>query len=131
MAGMRALGLAGASVTVPHKVSVLEHLDEIDQTAKDIGAVNTVVNKNGRLLGANTDAAGAVAALKEKTPLGGRSLAVVGAGGAARAVAHGAIQEGATVVIVNRSSARGQGLARLLDCPFIPLASIYMAKTRN
>jgi shikimate dehydrogenase len=122
IAGVRALGFSGASVTVPHKIAVMPHLDEIDRTARAIGAVNTVVNHDGRLLGTNTDADGAAAALKEKTGLAGRSLAVVGAGGAARAVAYGAIKEGARVVIVNRSLERGQALARFFDCRFTPLA---------
>ncbi len=122
IAGMRALGFSGASVTVPHKVAVMDHLDEIDPTARAIGAVNTVVNQDGRLVGTNTDAEGAVAALKEKTRLKGRVLAVIGAGGAARAVAYGAVQKGAKVVIVNRSEARGRSLSRFLDCPFVPLA---------
>ncbi|MCF8051471.1 MAG: shikimate dehydrogenase [Desulfobacterales bacterium] len=122
IAGVRALGFSGASVTVPHKVAVMDHLDEIDPTARAIGAVNTVVNQDGRLAGTNTDAEGVVAALKEKTRLEGRVLAVIGAGGAARAVAYGAVQKGAKVVIVNRSEARGRSLSRFLHCPFIPLA---------
>jgi shikimate dehydrogenase len=122
IAGVRALGFSGASVTVPHKVAVMDHLDEIDPTARAIGAVNTVVNQDGRLVGTNTDAEGAVAALKEKTRLKGRVLAVIGAGGAARAVAYGAVQKGAKVVIVNRSEARGRSLSRFLDCPFVRLA---------
>ncbi|MCF8078334.1 MAG: shikimate dehydrogenase [Desulfobacterales bacterium] len=121
IAGVRALGFSGASVTVPHKVAVMDHLDEIDPTARAIGAVNTVVNQNGRLVGTNTDAEGAVAALKEKTRLKGRVLAVVGAGGAARAVAYGAVQEGAEIVIVNRSEARGRSLSRFIGCSFVPL----------
>ena len=68
-AGIRALGLKGISVTIPHKVAVMELIDEVDETARRIGAVNTVVNRDGRLWGCNTDCPGAVRALKEKTSL--------------------------------------------------------------
>ncbi len=122
IAGVRALGLFGASVTVPHKIAVMSHLDEIDRTARDIGAVNTVINRDGRLFGTNTDMEGATAALKEITTLAGRSLAVIGAGGAARAVGYGAARDGATVVVVNRSPERGQALARALECRYVSLA---------
>ena len=87
--GLRALGnFRGASVTIPHKVAVLPFLDEVDTTARHIGAVNTIVAEEGQLLGMNTDATGALRALKEgNAPLKGASVVIVGSGGAARAIA--------------------------------------------
>lgn len=88
--GLRALGnFRGASVTIPHKVAVLPFLDEVEATARHIGAINTIVSQNGRLLGANTDATGALRALKEgDAPLKtGEPVVLLGSGGAARAIA--------------------------------------------
>ena len=87
--GLRALGnFRGASVTIPHKVAVLPLLDEVDTTARHIGAVNTIVAEEGQLVGMNTDATGALRALREgNAPLKGASVVIVGSGGAARAIA--------------------------------------------
>lgn len=87
--GLRALGnFRGASVTIPHKVAVLPFLDEVDATARHIGAVNTIVAEEGKLFGMNTDATGALRALREgNAPLKGASVVIVGSGGAARAIA--------------------------------------------
>ena len=87
--GLRALGnFRGASVTIPHKVAVLPFLDDIESTARHIGAVNTIVSQNGKLLGTNTDATGALRALKEgSAPLSGEPVVLLGSGGAARAIA--------------------------------------------
>ena len=87
--GIRALtGIRGASVTIPHKVAVLPHLDEVDPTARNIGAVNTIVSDRGRLTGYNTDATGALAALRAAgAPVDGGHVLILGSGGAARAIA--------------------------------------------
>jgi len=87
--GLRALGnLRGFSVTIPHKVAVIPLLDEIEQTAKHIGAVNTIVIEHGRLLGFNTDASGAVRALADAgVAFKGERVVMLGSGGAARAIA--------------------------------------------
>ena len=87
--GLRALGnFRGASVTIPHKVAVLPFLDDVEPTARHIGAVNTIIAADGALLGANTDATGALRALKEaNAPLGGEPVIILGSGGAARAIA--------------------------------------------
>ena len=111
MAGMRALGIKGFSVTIPHKIEVMDYLDEVDETACRIGAVNTVVNRDGRLYGSNTDAPGALNALREKIDPGGCRALVVGAGGAARALVYGLVQAGAEVVVCNRSREKGRRLA--------------------
>ena len=87
MHGIRALtGIRGVSVTIPHKVAVLRHLDEIEATARNIGAVNTIVADRGPLTGYNTDASGALAALrKDGAPVDGGRVLILGSGGAARA----------------------------------------------
>ncbi len=87
--GLRALGnFRGASVTIPHKVAAMPCLDEIAPTARHIGAINTIVAEEGRLIGSNTDATGALRALQEgRAPLKGESVVVLGSGGAARAIA--------------------------------------------
>lgn len=87
--GLRALGnLRGFSVTIPHKVAIIPLLDEVEQTAKNIGAVNTIVIENGRLIGSNTDASGALRALTEAgVALRGEKVLMLGSGGAARAIA--------------------------------------------
>ena len=120
--GVRALNLGGLSVTVPHKVAVMAHLDQIEETARQVGAVNTVVVRDGRLVGYNTDVAGAMAALSPHTDFQGRRFLIVGAGGAARAIGFGLWQRGAHVTIANRSEERGRSLAADLACPFVPLA---------
>ncbi|HET7909494.1 MAG TPA: shikimate dehydrogenase [Nitrospira sp.] len=86
--GLRALGnFRGASVTIPHKVAALPLLDEVDATARHIGAINTIVAENGRLCGTNTDATGALRALKEGSAALRDEAVILGSGGAARAIA--------------------------------------------
>ena len=87
--GLRALGnFRGASVTIPHKVSAVPFLDDLEPTARQIGAINTIVAEQGRLIGYNTDATGALRALREGgVPLAGRRIVMLGSGGAARAIA--------------------------------------------
>jgi shikimate dehydrogenase len=120
--GLRALGFRGASITLPHKQAVIECLDEVEESAQRIKAVNTIVNTDGRLRGCNTDAAGAIAALTGKLSLSGKAAAVLGAGGAARAVACGLLAEGGRVTIFNRGRQRGEALAAELGAAFRPLA---------
>jgi shikimate dehydrogenase len=93
--GLRALGgFRGASVTIPHKVSVVPFLDDIDSTARQIGAINTILLVDGKLTGYNTDATGALRALREGgAPLKNEMLVILGSGGAARAIAFGLAAE--------------------------------------
>ena len=116
LAGMRALGLGGMSVTIPHKAAALAEVDEATEAARAIGAVNTVVPlADGRLRGENTDGAGFLASLADVgfSPAG-QTCAVLGAGGAARAVVHALAGAGAAeVVVVNRTPARGEETAAL------------------
>ena len=87
--GIRALtGIRGVSVTIPHKVAVLPYLDDLEPTARNIGAVNTIVSDHGTLTGYNTDASGALAALRASGgPVNGARVLMLGSGGAARAIA--------------------------------------------
>jgi len=111
MAGVRALGVRQLAVSIPHKEAVLAHLDALDETARQIGAVNTVTRRGDLLVGSNTDWLGAVRAIERETPLAGRDVVVLGAGGTARAVVWGALERGARVVVLNRTPERAERLA--------------------
>ena len=124
VSGLKALNFGGASITIPHKVSVIELLDELDDMALKIKAVNTVVNKDGLLLGYNTDCSGAIMALSNITPITDREVAIIGAGGAARAIGYGVKARKGRITILNRSKPKGEKLARDLDAAFIPLAEV-------
>jgi len=121
--GIRALSIKGISVTIPHKVDVMPHLDVIDDLAKRIGAVNTIVNRDGTLHGYNTDGMGAAKALMDQTTIKGRHVAILGAGGAARAVGFAVAAEGAALTIANRSVDKGEDLAEALGAEFVPMSN--------
>ncbi|MBM4312016.1 MAG: shikimate dehydrogenase [Deltaproteobacteria bacterium] len=108
--------LSGFSITMPHKQVVMPYLDETDQMSTKIGAINTVLNRDGRLTGCNTDAAGVVQPLLKRTELQGKRVTLLGAGGAARAAAVALINEGARVTMLNRTVSRATELARELGC---------------
>lgn len=118
VAAMRTLGIRGLGVTMPHKLRILPLLDRLDDTARAIGAVNTVVNDDGVLTGYNVDWLGAVRAFEEVTPLAGRRVAVVGAGGGARSIVFGLRRAGADVTVFNRTRETGEALALALDVRF-------------
>ncbi|CAM4267373.1 shikimate dehydrogenase [Paenibacillus tarimensis] len=112
--GVRAMGIRGINVTIPHKVDIMKHLDAIDDSAKAAGAVNTIVNDNGQLTGYNTDGIGYVRSLKEEAEpeLAGRRIVLLGAGGAARGILHALLKEQpASITIVNRTVERAMELA--------------------
>ncbi len=114
IAGVRGLGFRGLNVTIPHKVEVMQFLDEISEGAQAIGAVNTIVNENGRLIGYNTDGIGYVRSLKEEAEpdLSGKTIVVLGAGGAARGILWALAQEGpAAIFVANRTEAKAVELA--------------------
>lgn len=117
---IRVLNIKGASITLPFKESVMEHLDWIDEDAAAVGAVNTVVNKEGRLHGFNTDYKAAVEPLR---PFGiqGKKVCILGAGGAAQALAYGISKEKGRLVIVNRNEKRGEALAEKYKAEFFSL----------
>jgi shikimate dehydrogenase len=114
VAGARALGVRQLAVSIPHKVAVMAHLDEVDAVARAIGAVNTVTARDGQLVGSNTDWIGAVRALERETRLAGKRAVVLGAGGTARAVVAGLRERGARVAVLNRTRERAEALAREL-----------------
>ncbi len=120
ISAMRTLNIKGASITIPFKETVIDHLDWIDEDALKIGAVNTIINKNGKLFGYNTDYKAAAAPLK---PFGikGKKICIIGAGGAAQAVAYGIFKEKGQMVILNRSKQRGLALASKYHSDFIAL----------
>ena len=112
--GLRSGHYLGANVTVPHKQAVGEHLDEVDDLARRIGAVNTITISDGRLLGINTDAEGFITSLKIQGDIDptGLDAVLVGAGGAARAAAHALADAGiGSLTIANRTIDRAQTLA--------------------
>ena len=116
LAGARALGFGGLSVTIPHKKAALDAVDEASAAALAIGAVNTIVARpDSSLLGDNTDGAGFLASLADEGfDPNGRVCAVVGGGGAARAVVHALAEAGATeVIVVNRTAERAESAASL------------------
>ena len=116
MRGLRAMNMRGVNLTIPHKVAVLPFLDSLSPAAGIIGAVNTVVNEGGLLRGENTDGKGMLESLRDNGCVPeGKSLTLLGAGGAARAVAVECALAGArSVTVINRSPARGEELARLI-----------------
>ena len=112
---LRARDVLGANVTVPHKQAVMPMLDEVLPVAESIGAVNTIINRDGLLIGANTDASGFTRSLEQEArfSVARKRALIVGAGGAARAVAFGLAWEGVSeLVIVNRTAERAAELAR-------------------
>jgi 3-dehydroquinate dehydratase/shikimate dehydrogenase len=110
----RALPLAGASITAPFKVDLMDHVDEIDDLARRVGAINTIVVRGGRWIGANTDVHGFLAPLSGRIRLRGVRASVVGAGGAARGVAIALTDEGATVTICARRPDAARAIADLV-----------------
>lgn len=128
VAAVRALGLAGVNVTVPHKEAVLAHLDAVTPLARRVGAVNTIVLRDGRLHGDNTDVYGFAQMVRAmRIRLRGRHAIVIGAGGSARAVVAALADLGARLTLVNRTPARARALARRFrDVPITvrPLAGL-------
>jgi shikimate dehydrogenase len=111
VAGIRHLGVAAIGITIPYKVEIMPYLDELDSDAQRIGAVNVVVNRDGRLIGSNTDGRGALRALQEQSEVQQRQITLLGAGGAARAIAFALRDAGATVTIINRTAQYAHDLA--------------------
>ncbi len=118
----RELDFQGYSVTIPHKESILPFLDDINPTAKKIGAINTVVNQGGKLTGFNTDCMGAILGLENglnsKIELKDKKVAIIGAGGAARAIAFGLKEKGCDITIYNRTLERAERLSNDVGCEF-------------
>ncbi|QGQ95672.1 shikimate dehydrogenase [Paenibacillus psychroresistens] len=116
--GIRALRFRGVNVTIPYKVEVMSYLDEIDEGARVIGAVNTIVNENGKLIGYNTDGIGYVRSLCEETgiSLQGKRVLLLGAGGAGRGIAYALAKAGAEIVWVsNRTESKANELVSYIS----------------
>lgn len=119
---------SGANVTIPHKEKIIKFLDKVMPEAREIGAVNVILNENGKLTGFNTDFIGAMAALKTAVrTIKGKRANVLGAGGAARAVIYGLKKDGADVVILNRTIENAKKLAAEFKCKFGALKDLDAA----
>ncbi len=116
VAGARAFGFRGFNCTIPHKVAVIEHLDGLGESASLMGAVNCVVNRDGKFIGENTDGKGFVVGFRELADPRGKSMVLLGAGGAARAIGVEMALAGCSrITIVNRDEKRGRDLEELFS----------------
>lgn len=114
--GMRALNIRGLNVTMPHKTTVINYLDRVDLSAQIVNSVNTILNKESLLFGFNTDGVGALKALRENgIEPKGRKVLLLGAGGAARAIAYTMAKEADELVVLNRTLKQAHDLAKLLQ----------------
>jgi 3-dehydroquinate dehydratase/shikimate dehydrogenase len=142
----RSLGVQGYSVTIPHKEAAIKAVDEVDSFVRQIGALNTIVVRNGRLCGYNTDWLAAITAIEKAmtdapagnlhlqsairnpqsaiSPLRGKRVAVLGAGGTARALAFGLRHRDATTYILNRTVERAERLAKEVGCQWGPIGHL-------
>ncbi len=118
IAGIKELGIKGLSVTIPYKEKIMEFVDIIDDSAREIGAVNTLLIRENKIFGYNTDWLGAVLALQEKTELSGKKAVVIGAGGSSKAICHGLNKHGASIHIINRSIEKARELASNFNAGF-------------
>jgi len=114
IAGARAMGVRQLAISIPHKEAVIAHLDRVDETARAIGAVNTVTRVEGELVGSNTDWVGVARAIERETQLAGKVAVVLGAGGTARAALYALRERGARAVVLNRTPGKAEALAREL-----------------
>ncbi|MBP89778.1 MAG: shikimate dehydrogenase [Planctomycetaceae bacterium] len=116
LGGLRAMGFKGGNFTIPHKVAVIPHLDELSEAAELMGAVNCINREDDNLIGENTDGKGFVQSLREVTDPEGKKVVILGAGGAARAIAvELGLSKVAEIIVVNRSRERGEELVDLLN----------------
>jgi shikimate dehydrogenase len=135
---IRSLNIKGVNITVPHKEAVIKYLDGLSKEAKLIGAVNTIENRNGRLIGHNTDGRGFIKSILEdaKTKVKGKRVLLIGAGGAGKGVAVSCALEGSfEIIIANRTIKKAEELAKYLKRNFkkmrfsaIPLERLELAK---
>ncbi|WP_339908189.1 shikimate dehydrogenase [Symmachiella dynata] len=116
VSGAKAMGFRGFNLTIPHKVEVIQHLDRLSEAAEKMGAVNCVIRDGDELIGENTDGKGFVESLREVSDPQGQNVVILGAGGAARAIAiEMALAGAAKFTIVNRSMERGEQLTALIQ----------------
>lgn len=128
MRAVRSVGIKGLSVTTPYKSAVIPFLDRLDPLAERIGAVNTVIQRDGVLTGYNTDGPGALKALKEVLDPRGKCSVILGAGGAARAIGFALKEQKNRLVVANRSREAGERLARDLDASFVSMEDLKSAE---
>jgi len=112
---VRTLGIRGLTCTIPHKQNVIQYLDELDEVAKEIGAVNTVVNNNGVLKGYNTDWLGVKTPLEKMVNIKGKKVALIGAGGVSQAIAYTIKKLGGHLKIFNRTLEKAKKMAEKFD----------------
>jgi shikimate dehydrogenase len=124
VSGLSALGIKGASVTIPFKETIMQFIDEIDDTARKIGAVNTLLCHRTGIAGTNTDWVGAHRSLEPLLAIKGHTFVVIGAGGAARAVLFCIMSHGGSAIVVNRTENKGRALAAEFHAGFAPLVDI-------
>jgi shikimate dehydrogenase len=125
---IRGRNIKGVSVTMPLKTTIMPHLDKVDAAAQIIGAVNTITNEKGELSGHNTDWTGIVCSIQEHLEIQGKTVAILGAGGAARAAAYAILRSGGTPVIFNRTLKKGEHAAMSLGCSFYPINQLSAVK---
>ncbi|EDM28146.1 shikimate 5-dehydrogenase [Lentisphaera araneosa HTCC2155] len=114
--GVKAMGFKGFNCTLPHKQNIIPLLDGLGESAELMGAVNCVVERDGKYIGENTDGKGYTESLKELTSIEGKTLLILGAGGAARAIAiECALEKAAKIIIVNRTGKTAKELAELVN----------------
>ncbi len=119
MHGVRGLGICGLNVTMPHKQAVIPFLDEVDETARFLNSVNTIQNVNGKLCGFSTDGAGALNAFRKNgADPKGKKVLLLGAGGAAKAIAYALAKETKQLTILNRTPKKTEELAQTLSSRF-------------
>lgn len=123
--GFARSNLSGFSVTIPHKIAIIPFLDELDAISLKIGAMNTVVNRDGNLLGTNTDGQGAIRALEKVMALDRKKILLVGYGGASLAIAHALAQKKVDVTVIGRSKEKAQLLADKYRFSFDSLNNLY------
>jgi shikimate dehydrogenase len=133
VAGVRAMNLAGVNVTIPLKELVPPHLDELTERAEALGAVNTIIHRDGRLIGDSTDGPGFMEALADAhvTIAEGTLVVVLGAGGSSRAIVHALTEAGAVVILANRNQERAEALARAVarrPVRVIPFTEVAIGK---
>lgn len=129
LAGCKALGVRGLSVTIPHKETVLDHIDSVDPVAAKIGAVNTLIfDRDKKIHGLNTDWIGANRALAAKVDIKGKRILLLGAGGSAKAIGFGLLETGAQVTLASRTESKVERLAGELSCDWIHLGEIETVK---
>ena len=132
--GIRALGIAGVNITVPHKEAVIPFLDELEQEASEIGSVNTVTNLNGKLIGQSTDGPGFIRSLAESGCYPrGRNAVVLGAGGAGRAITFSLVRNGAKVALFDMDVKRAMQLVDDINvkCTECEVGSVHLVHSQE